>query len=70
MTIEEAKEIMRRGLPGARKVASAAGSIHPLWDAIFDAENFLEGKQTLLSGDPEYVAGVIAQSLKPYGESA
>lgn len=44
----EIEKALREVLPKARSAAAKVGTMHPSWDAIFDAEALLAGKETLL----------------------
>ena len=41
---------LRSRLVSAREIANSAGTIHAGWDAIFDAEAWLENRDTLTQG--------------------
>lgn len=39
---------LRTAILAARRIAEPVGSMHGMWDAIFDAECHLEGKRAIL----------------------
>lgn len=48
---EREHKILTRAVAVWREQAEPHGSMHPLWDAISDAESLLKGGGTLLSKD-------------------
>ena len=57
------EETIRAALPHVRRVAQNVGPLHAAWDVIFDAEAWLEGKQTLVRGSHEEVGRWLAEIL-------
>ncbi len=49
-----------------RKVATPVGSMHSLWDVIFDAEALLKGKETLLKGTEQEVHKQLVEWLEEH----
>jgi hypothetical protein len=59
LTDEQIVEL-KRLLPIARGSASKIGSMHSMWEVIFDAEALIQGKNAIVD-DPEYLITQLRQ---------